>query len=172
MTTEYDYQYTIPGPPRPQLRHRSRYIKGTKGRKGFVHMYDDPTSVADKKRIRDFMWGKEVKPLLDCPLRVDLVFHMPRPLAHYGTGRNSHILKPEAPKLHRRKPDIDNLRKLLMDALTGIVWRDDSIVCLGTTEKCYADVPRTEVFIKVLKETEQENLLWEKEKEKQASSLP
>jgi Holliday junction resolvase RusA-like endonuclease len=211
MTTEYDYNYKIAGPPRPQLRHRvrhipgkARYIKykakmlriGTEvqgfyfvkdgchyiytgngsmaegsievngetirmvGRYGNSQMYDDPKSKKDKDAISMILRRQAPPVLLDCPLRVDLVFNMPRPQAHYGTGKNSLILKSWAPKRHTKKPDIDNLRKLVMDALTGVIWRDDSIVCEGTTTKQYGDVPGTEIYIKVLKEPEPEKELF------------
>ena len=159
---EYDYEYVIAGSPRPQLRHRARYIKPKVG-KGFVSVYDDPDSAKEKKHIAALIKKSTPERILDCPLQVDLVFHMPRPLSHYGTGRNSDKLKDSAPKMHTKKPDIDNLRKLTMDALTGIVWRDDSLVCKGTTTKQYSERPRTEIFIKIIQE--QENLLWQKKQE-------
>lgn len=46
------------------------------------------------------------------------------------------------------KPDVDNLAKLVKDALNGVFWRDDAQVVRLTAEKKYSDVPRTEVTIK------------------------
>lgn len=64
---------------------------------------------------------------LDGPLRVDLTFHMPRPASHYGTGRNSHLLKDTAPFYHSVKPDADKLLRAIFDSLTKArVWVDDS----------------------------------------------
>ena len=60
------------------------------------------------------------------------------------------MLKNSAPDHHTKRPDIDNLRKLVMDALTNVFWRDDSLVCEGTTIKKYSDQPRTEIRIKLL----------------------
>ncbi len=47
----------------------------------------------------------------------------------------------------RRKHDIDNI-KVLLDALTGIVWEDDGqIVELHTTKVFDKEKPRVEVTI-------------------------
>lgn len=37
-----------------------------------------------------------------------------------------------------KQPDIDKLQRMLFDALTGIVWRDDSQVSFVTANKVYA----------------------------------
>jgi Holliday junction resolvase RusA-like endonuclease len=37
----------------------------------------------------------------------------------------------------KRKADIDNFNKILYDALTGIVWEDDSQIMVVVTEKHY-----------------------------------
>jgi len=48
---------------------------------------------------------------------------------------------------HTSKPDLDNMVKLVKDALTGVFWRDDSQIDALDARKCYGDMPRTEVFI-------------------------
>ena len=47
------------------------------------------------------------------------------------------------------KPDLDNLYKSLTDALTGLAWKDDSIITDAHTHKRYtADTERTEITIR------------------------
>jgi Holliday junction resolvase RusA-like endonuclease len=49
----------------------------------------------------------------------------------------------------KRKSDWDNFHKLSMDALTGIVWEDDSQIVKATVEKFYSkENPRIEITIK------------------------
>lgn len=43
------------------------------------------------------------------------------------------------------KPDLDNLKKMLWDALQGVVMVDDSRVCKVESKKIYGMVPRTEI---------------------------
>ena len=143
-----DYKLVVLGNPRPQARHRT-YTKGKGGRALPFPMQVDP-SKADKQNLRVVVQQKAPEKPLDYPLRVDLFFYMPRPNGHYGTGRNAGKLKGSSPLLHTNRPDIDNLRKLVMDALTNVFWRDDSIICDGRTVKQYSDKPRTEIFIKIL----------------------
>ena len=68
---------------------------------------------------------------------VQVTFLMPRPKAHYRTGRHAFELRPDAPVAHTIKPDIDKLTRLVLDALTGVVWRDDSQVAAIVARKVY-----------------------------------
>lgn len=53
-------------------------------------------------------------------------------------------------KERKHKYDWDNFHKLSMDALTGIVWEDDSQVQKATVEKFYdKENPRIEIEIKM-----------------------
>lgn len=48
----------------------------------------------------------------------------------------------------KRKVDWDNYHKLTMDALTGIVWEDDSLIDTALVEKDYdKEHPRIEITI-------------------------
>lgn len=70
-----------------------------------------------------------------------LRFFLPRPRAHYGSGRNADVLKAGAPLHHSTKPDLDNLVKAVKDALLGLAWRDDSQVMACVATKYYGCVP-------------------------------
>lgn len=73
------------------------------------------------------------------PVRVDLIFFMPRPGYHFGTGRNAATLKPGAPFFHTVKPDVDKLERAILDALKmGGAYTDDALVCMVTKSKVYA----------------------------------
>jgi len=72
------------------------------------------------------------------PVDVRLMFWLPRPQAHFGTGRNAEKLKPSAPIAPSVHPDLDKLVRAVLDALTGIVFRDDKQVVSLTASKLYA----------------------------------
>jgi Holliday junction resolvase RusA-like endonuclease len=77
---------------------------------------------------------------LDAPVEVAITFHLPRPAAHYGTGRNAGVLKDTAPRWKPTMPDIDKLTRAVLDALTtSQAIRDDARVARLVVEKRYAD---------------------------------
>lgn len=70
--------------------------------------------------------------LLVGPLRVDVEFVFPRQAAKVWKSR-------PMPRYRKTtKPDRDNLDKLLMDSLTGVLWQDDNQVCAGSIDKWHA----------------------------------
>lgn len=92
-------------------------------------------------------------PVLDRPLRLDVTFYLPRPQGHYGTGRNADVLKPSAPLFHTTKPDVLKLTRAIEDALTGVVYRDDSLIHDGRQRKVLIGPgERTRVVIEVTPE--------------------
>ena len=100
-----------------------------------ARMYDAGTAEGWKASVasaaKDFI---PMEPLI-IPLRVTLVFYMPRPKAHFKTNG---LLKDSAPIWFTGKPDCDNLMKAVLDALTVIgMWRDDSLVVKTTVVKAY-----------------------------------
>ena len=46
-----------------------------------------------------------------------------------------------------KKPDVDNLIKIIADALNGLAYNDDSQIVLAIIEKWYSDIPRVEITI-------------------------
>lgn len=50
------------------------------------------------------------------------------------------------------RPDVDNVAKLLGDALNSIVWRDDSQIVNLSVRKRYALIPQTVVRVECLTE--------------------
>jgi Holliday junction resolvase RusA-like endonuclease len=66
-----------------------------------------------------------------------LLFLRDRPKSHYGSGRNADRLKSSAPIYCTTVPDLTKLTRAVEDALTGIVWKDDSQVVRQDTDKRY-----------------------------------
>lgn len=76
--------------------------------------------------------------LLRGPLSVRMSFIMPRPKAHFHQGKKRKgELREDAPQVHTSKPDALKLGRSTEDALTGIVWADDSQTCELTLTKRY-----------------------------------
>lgn len=56
----------------------------------------------------------------------------------------THWLKPT------KKPDIDNIGKIILDGLNGIAWEDDSVVTELVVHKNYDEKPRVVVEINAI----------------------
>jgi crossover junction endodeoxyribonuclease RusA len=67
------------------------------------------------------------------PVRLSIVFLFSRPKAHYGAKG----LKPSAPIYHCTRPDLDKLQRSTFDALSKVIYRDDSLVVGCNAEKRY-----------------------------------
>lgn len=117
---------TPKGQPRPKAFFRGGkaavYDPGTaEGWKGCLAL------AAQEKRPQ--------KPLLG-PLELLLKFYFSRPKSHFRTGKRSNELRESAPYHHTGKPDVDNLAKAVMDAMTQLgFWQDDSQVAKITVTK-------------------------------------
>lgn len=86
----------------------------------------------------------------DAPVWVDVVFFLPRPKSHYGTGRNAGIIKESAPAFPSGVPDIDKLCRSTLDGLKeGGAYRDDSQVVKLHARKQYADQRATGAVISI-----------------------
>lgn len=94
-------------------------------------------------------WKEDVKKIarriyegepLSCALRVFCLFSVARPKSHYRTGKNSHLLRENAPKHPTTKPDGTKLFRSTEDALTGVIWVDDAQVVSQTVQKRYAEL--------------------------------
>ena len=102
------------------------------------------TFVRDSAR-RSAPWKREVAqaageamqggPLLEGPLRLGVVFAVPRPKGHYGARG----LKPSAPEHPTVRPDVTKLVRAVEDAMTGVVWRDDAQVVWQVAWKEYGE---------------------------------
>lgn len=100
----------------PAAQPRPRMVRAT-GR-----TYNPPTADAWKAAVKA-TWRAAYEQALDRHLHLRLVFYMPRPKAHL-TSKGQ--LTKSAPQFHAQKPDIDNLAKAVMDALTDCgAYKDD-----------------------------------------------
>jgi Holliday junction resolvase RusA-like endonuclease len=144
--------FTIYGAPQPAGSKRGFYNKNA----GRVIITDDAKKSRPwKAQVSDaaahamatqgpLFEGK----LLDGPLALELVFYVPRPKGHYGSGRNAHQLRPSAPDFPAVKPDVLKLARAVEDALSSIVYRDDAQIVTEFLLKRYGEPARCEVIVR------------------------
>lgn len=131
--------FTIMGIPQGQGRPRFARIGQ------HVTTYDSKQDKANKGNIRAQLVAN--KPVyMPGPVSLTMTFYMPRPKLHYNAKGEKKI---SAPTFHTARPDLDNLTKAVMDAAKGVLWQDDSQVCMQSAVKYYADAePKTVVTVR------------------------
>lgn len=126
------FTITIPGTPMAKARPRFARLKGK------VCTFD-PQSV-EKETLRWVLKSRYVgKDPISGPIRLRIVFIL------------SHKKKKEA--YHTKKPDLDNLIKMPLDAGNGILWVDDKQIVSIDAIKIYGEEPRTVLTIEEINPT-------------------
>lgn len=132
---------TIPGEPVPQARMK------VSSRGKFAHIYEPPKCAAAKKEIRASI-KKTIAEIPDYVMPINphigFVFLMEIPKSIrksekelYNSGRLKHL----------KKPDVDNLLKLYLDCMDGLVFEGDQKVSLSFSFKLYHPNPKTVIWI-------------------------
>jgi Holliday junction resolvase RusA-like endonuclease len=142
---------TVAGTPRPQGSKRPVRNKHT----GRIHMVESSERLPDwRADIRDAAMravdGVPTSAYWERPLVVGIQFRLARPKSHYlpaNTRRTAPELRPEAPTHPAGKPDTDKLIRAVLDALTGLVWRDDAQVVDILARKVYGERPGAEITV-------------------------
>ena len=122
--------FTAIGTPAPKGSTKAFYRPGMRF----------PVVTEDNKHTRP--WASEVKGSAletirtlgifgivypDAPIDLKIIFYMPRPKS-----------LPKRVLFHTKKPDLDKLVRAVKDALTGVLWSDDSQVMEIRARKVYA----------------------------------
>ena len=84
------------------------------------------------------------------PVELLIRYYFPRPLGHFGSGRNADLLKPSAPEHKTTAPDTSKLNRAAEDAMSGIVYRDDAQIVHTDAWKFYGSPARAEIVVRLL----------------------
>jgi len=126
----------IPGPPVPCKRPRA-------GRNGFYDVQEK-----EKNDVALLVLAlKDRQGPYSGPITVIMSFEMSIPTS-WSQKRQKEALK----RFHSKKPDLSNLVKFYEDALNGILWRDDAIICEITATKIYSNEPKTVITVEEIGE--------------------
>lgn len=107
---------------------------------------------------RTYEWRQEVAsvarkeykgPIHIGPVRLGLTFMRARPKSHYGTGRNARRLRNTAPACPTGKPDLLKLGRAIEDALSGVIFRDDSQVVSLWMDKTWGDADGVRITVEL-----------------------
>lgn len=127
---------TVDGPPIG--KGRPRFVRST------GHAYTPPATAAYEAVVgwtaREAMAGH---PPMNVPLWLSMHAYMPVP----GSWSKKRTAQALDGLLWPSRPDLDNVFKVLMDALNGVVWADDKQIVEAELIKSYSDRPRLEVTV-------------------------
>jgi len=135
-----DITFTVPGEPRGKGRPRF-------SRTG--HAYTDNETKAYENKIiayyrKEYGGNRFADASFVC---VDVIAYLPIPKGATKTQATGMAQKTILPS---RKPDVDNILKVVLDALNGVAYKDDARVYKTSCVKFYSAEPRLEVTIKAV----------------------
>lgn len=127
-------EFTVPGMPRGKGRPRF----------GGGHAYTD-NKTRDYEQLIRLCYQREAG-TYDFPGAVCLAIRVVLPVPKSDSRRTrTDKLTGHIPPT--RKPDVDNVAKVVMDALNGLAWADDKQVTQLSVAKFYGAEARTEVVV-------------------------
>lgn len=134
-------KFTIPGPPKGKARP-----KVTRAKNGASITYTPDATVAYEELVRSryITASNGVKFLGDTPLKMIIEAVFPIPKSKSNRIRSEMLVGWIVPT---KKPDCDNIIKIICDALNGIAYGDDAQIVDVSIRKIYGSEPRVEVRI-------------------------
>ena len=135
-----ELSFTVYGTPQQRGSKRA-FSVGGKARLADANAKSKPWMAAVSHAAGEAMGDRE---LIMGPVRLDVAFLFSRIKSHYHTGKRSSELREGAPVL-------DKLIRSIGDALTGVVYRDDSQVVEVQAVKIFTDgAARAEITVNTL----------------------
>lgn len=133
---------TIPGEPkgkaRPRFDSRSKRTYTPSATKEYEKL------ISDTYRLH---YSGLAFPEGALNLRIKAYFGVPKSdSAKTAIKKLANVIRPT------KKPDMDNIVKIVADALNGVAFRDDAQIVDCMVRKFYSDSPRVEITIENIKE--------------------
>ena len=110
--------------------------------------YLDPSVIKYRKAIRNMailQMQKQKAEKIEGAVNMNIIYAFRRPQSLSKKERNEIDNGKIVPKT--TKPDIDNLTKAILDALNGIVWKDDAQVAQINIQKIWSAKDQIEIEI-------------------------
>lgn len=127
-------RFVIPGPPQGKARARTVHNPHT----GRVQSYT-PDRTARYEELVRLCYRRAcgaAKTPTGLPVSVEILARFPVPCSASGPKRRQ---MHDGIVLPTKKPDADNVAKIVCDALNGVAYQDDKQICSLTVVKKYED---------------------------------
>ena len=124
-------EFRVAGRPAPQ---------GSKVSLGRGRFKEQSPHVANwRNDVRSAASAHYGEALIDAPVFIQMAFLFRRPNNHYISSNRDKPLKHDAPFWVTKSPDLDKLERATNDALTGVLWADDSSVAGILSQKFWTE---------------------------------
>ena len=134
-------KFSVPGEPfgkqRPKFSRAGKYVKTY-----------TPDETVNYENLVKLMYQQEAKGKMfsdDAELDVRIIAYFAIPKSTSKKKRKAMLEHKVRPS---KKPDWDNIGKIICDSLNRVAYHDDSAVVDAQVRKFYSENPRVEVFIK------------------------
>jgi len=130
-------EFTIPGKPfgkqRPKFASRGKFVKAY-----------TPTETVNYENLVKYAWMEAggVR-LADGPIEITIWAHYEVPQSYTKKKKDLAL----GGFIHPGKPDIDNICKIITDAMNGCAYKDDAQITKATIFKCYGPVAQVKVVM-------------------------
>lgn len=124
------YEFTLDLVPVPKGRPRFRRFGN------LITTYTPAATKKAEKAISDQIKALYSEPPIEVGCYLDLEFHFSVPKSY--TRKKREMLAADGWK-HTIKPDCDNLAKTVLDALNGVLYKDDDLIHTLNIKKRYSD---------------------------------
>lgn len=143
-----EVRFDIPGPPKAQGRAKTRIVTAKGSGRQFASIYTPAATRKEAGEVR-YLASRQMgdRAPFEGPIQITLSFLMAVPTSFSKTAQREALAGWRFPA---KKPDYDNLAKLVCDAMNGIVYRDDSQIVTAFITKRYAEQPTVLVSVKAL----------------------
>lgn len=136
-----DFKIEIPGKPLGKQR--------PKFGKGFTYT---PKKTVDYENYVKFIFQQKYgQPNLTGQIKADIIVYFDVPQSASKTKKTEMLLNMIRPT---KKPDCDNIAKIILDSLNGIAYADDKQIISLSVEKYYSDTPKVCLILKEVTENE------------------
>ncbi len=132
----------IPG--KPMAKQRPRVLKN-----GIA--YTPQQTVNYETLVKQLYITKHFQKQLSGPIKAMIIAYMPIPKSTSNKKKKQMIAGIVAPT---KKPDWDNIGKIITDALNGLAYEDDKQIVDARVVKLYSDNPRIEIELEEIEGVE------------------
>ncbi len=128
-----EIRFSVPGPVRGKGRPRFAKVGG------FVKTYTDNQTVNYENWVR-LCYQSASKNMLDGDIEATIV-------ARFAIPKSRKLTEYQGSPC-TKKPDCDNIAKVILDSLNGIAYRDDAAIWSMTVSKCWDIADQVDVTLK------------------------